>query len=292
MINIDWLQTYCTLIETGHFTRTAEKLAMTQPGVSQQIRKLEQYYQQALLQREGKSFTLTEAGKQVYLQAQQTLAQLNQLELSLKQDDPYAGLCRIASPGSVGLKLYPNLLNLQVKHPDLVFDYKFAPNASIEQMLADRQLDLGFITRPSTLSELSTQVFAEEALVLVTPAQYKNPSWKELLDLGYVDHPDGAHHSQLLLSANYAEFEQTSQFKLRGFSNQIGLILEPIALGLGFTVLPAHAVAAFAKPELICASRLSHPVSETIYLVQRRYQRLAARFNLVTDTMQQCLAQN
>ncbi|GDY24877.1 LysR family transcriptional regulator [Agarivorans sp. Toyoura001] len=292
MINLDWLQTYCTLVETGHFTRTAEKLAMTQPGVSQQIRKLEDHFQTPLLQREGKSFNLTEAGHKVYQQAQITLAQLSGLEVSLKQDDPHTGLCRIASPGSLGLKLYPSLLDLQQQYPKLVFDYQFAPNARIEQLLAERQLDLGFITRPSQLSELSAQVFAKEALLLVTPASCNKPNWQALQNLGYIDHPDGAHHANLLLSANYPEFEQLEQFRLQGFSNQISLILEPVSRSLGFTVLPAHAVAAFSEPSKIAIHHLAKPVDETIYLVQRRYQQLASRFKLVSQIMQQGLTAN
>ncbi|MRY60822.1 LysR family transcriptional regulator, partial [Parabacteroides distasonis] len=42
MINPLWLNTFKTLVEVGHFTQTAEKLYMTQPGVSQHIKKLEQ----------------------------------------------------------------------------------------------------------------------------------------------------------------------------------------------------------------------------------------------------------
>ena len=42
MINVTWLRTFCTLAEVGHFTRTAERLYMTQSGVSQHIRKLEE----------------------------------------------------------------------------------------------------------------------------------------------------------------------------------------------------------------------------------------------------------
>jgi DNA-binding transcriptional LysR family regulator len=41
MLNPNWLKTFVTLIDTGHFTKTAEKLFMTQPGVSQHINKLE-----------------------------------------------------------------------------------------------------------------------------------------------------------------------------------------------------------------------------------------------------------
>lgn len=42
MINPTWVNTFITLVNTGHFTQTAEKLFMTQPGVSQHIKKLEE----------------------------------------------------------------------------------------------------------------------------------------------------------------------------------------------------------------------------------------------------------
>ncbi|TMN84121.1 LysR family transcriptional regulator, partial [Pseudoalteromonas phenolica] len=42
MINPTWLNTFCTLVEVNHFTQTAERLFMTQSGVSQHIKKLEQ----------------------------------------------------------------------------------------------------------------------------------------------------------------------------------------------------------------------------------------------------------
>ncbi|WP_298441673.1 LysR family transcriptional regulator [uncultured Ferrimonas sp.] len=289
MVNLDWLQTFCTLVETGHFTRTAEKLAMTQPGVSQQIRKLEQHFAQPLLLREGKKFSLTEAGEQVYRQARQSLIELAQLEQSLGQDDPHAGRCRIASPGSVGLKLYPISLTLQQQHSQLQIEYQFAPNDGIERQLAERHLDLGLMTRASTLPELQCQPFASEALCLVTPANCHDVSWDSLMQLGYLDHPDGRHHANLLLAANYPQFEQIEQFPRRGFSNQIGLLLEPVALGLGFIVLPLHAVRAFAEQDKIKIWPLETPIEETIYLVKRRYQVSAARIELLTHCFSQAL---
>ena len=53
MLNPQWLRTFQTLVDIGHFTRTAEMLNMTQPGVSQHIRKLEQACGYNLLNREG-----------------------------------------------------------------------------------------------------------------------------------------------------------------------------------------------------------------------------------------------
>ena len=57
MINPVWLRSFCTLVEVGHFTRTAEKLHMTQSGVSQHVHKLEAHLGQQLLIRQGKKFT-------------------------------------------------------------------------------------------------------------------------------------------------------------------------------------------------------------------------------------------
>jgi len=54
VLNASWLETFTTLCDIGHFTRTADRLAMTQPGVSQHIRKLEQQVGQPLILREGK----------------------------------------------------------------------------------------------------------------------------------------------------------------------------------------------------------------------------------------------
>ncbi|SHG76016.1 LysR family transcriptional regulator [Ferrimonas marina] len=285
MVNLSWLQTFCTLVETGHFTRTAEKLAMTQPGVSQQIRKLEQHFGQNLLQREGKRFRLTDAGEQVYRQGRQSLAQLSQLEQSLATDDPYQGHCRLASPGSLGLKLYPLLLEQLVSHPGLSLDYRFAPNDGIERDLSERRLDLALMTRPSALAELRCEPFASEQLLLVTPSHCHEVDWPTLQSLGFVGHPDGEHHARLLLGANFPQFEQDDPLPLRAFSNNIGTILAPVARGLGFTVLPANAVQAFAPQSALRIHPLPNPVEETVYRVQRRYQALPKRFELLLETM-------
>ncbi|CAM3612095.1 LysR family transcriptional regulator [Parendozoicomonas haliclonae] len=290
MINLVWLNTFCTLIETGHFTRTAEKLAMTQPGVSQHIQKLESYLGHHLIQREGKRFHLTETGESVYKQGRQTLLQLNELETTLKVDDPFSGRCRIASPGSVGLKLYPKILDWQQSHPKLNINYTFASNLGIEQALEERKLDIGLITRPSSHSSITCVPIAREQLCLVTSSQVTDISWESLLKLGYIDHPDGAHHASLLLGANYPEFHETGQFEQKGFSNQIAMILQPVARNLGFTVLPAHAVAAFPDQHLITSHNLITPVEEVIYLAKRQWDNQPARITHLIGLIEQELS--
>ncbi|MFT5806008.1 MAG: DNA-binding transcriptional LysR family regulator [Moritella dasanensis] len=289
MINPILLRSFCTLVEVGHFTRSAERLNMTQSGISQHIRKLEEQLGQDLLIREGKQFTLTDAGQRLYTEGKQIINSLSELEQRVTTDPAFEGLVRVMSPGSIGLKLYRYLLTLQTQYPKLVIDYRFAPNATIEKAIAEHSVDIGFMTSSSTLAEVSLKPVAEEALLLVTPANVEEPSWQTLMQLGFIDHPDGAFHSSLLLGANYPEFKHYNQFKKAGFSNQISLILEPVSLGLGFTVLPAYAVADFPHPEKVKVHHLAIPVAETLYLGVHLNKFMPSRVKTVVVAAKQCL---
>ena len=281
MINPVLLRSFCTLAEVGHFTRTADLLCMTQSGVSQHVRKLEEQMGHPLLIRQGKRFTHTDAGERLYREAREIILLLSNLEQMVGKDPAYEGVVRVMSPGSVGLKLYPHLLELQRQHPNLVIDYRFAPNSDVEESISENGVDIGFMTSPSTLVKVSFKPVAEEELLLVTPKGLSEPSWEQLMLLGFIDHPDGAHHASLLLGSNYQEFQHSSLFKKKGFSNQINLILESVSMGFGFTVLPAFAVEAFRKPQLVQIHRLSNPVSETLYLGVSHNKPIPSRVNTV-----------
>lgn len=289
MINPVWLRSFCTLVEVGHFTRTAEKLHMTQSGVSQHVHKLEAHLGQPLLIRQGKSFTLTSTGNRLYQEGQKLILSLADLEKRIALDPSHEGTVKLASPGSVGLKLYPHFLALQKRHPKLVIDYRFAPNHEVEKLIAEHKVDIGLMTCLSTVSEVSLRPIAEEALLLVTPSNITSPSWQQLMALGFIDHPDGAHHAGQLLSVNFAEFQNTNQFKRSGFSNQINLILEPVSMGLGFTVLPSHAVSAFKDHENITIHNLNNPVSETLYLGFHANKFVPNRVKTVITEAENCL---
>ena len=266
MITTLWLKTFCTLVDVAHFTKTSEKLFMTQSGVSQHIKKLERQLGTALLIREGKSFSLTEAGSKLYLHGQELLKNTDELVSLIKEDDPLVGTVKISSPGSVGLKLYSHLLDLQECHPNLIIDYIFAPNSLVEQYVNERKINIGLVTELSNTSKLMKKEIALEPLVLVTHKEISTINWNTLMALGFISHPDAEHHANLLLKENFAQFEHVDKFRHKGFSNQISLILEPVSRGIGFTVLPLYAVKAFHKKEQIQMHPLENPVSEPLFL--------------------------
>jgi DNA-binding transcriptional LysR family regulator len=285
MINQVLLNTFCTLVDVGHFTRTAEKLFMTQSGVSQHIKKLEKQLDSQLLIRQGKTFSLTAAGYQLHQKGLELLRASDDLETLIKQDEAYVGRVKIASPGSVGLKLYSHLLDLQQHHPELVIDYRFAPNKSIQQALADRTLDLALITELSNNSGLLSEKIAEEPLVLVTSNKVQSVNWKTLIKLGFISHPDAEHHGKQLLRINFSAFEHVEQFQCKGFSNQISLILDPVSRGFGFTVLPLFAVKAYLPQNTIKIHPLKVSVSENLYLCVNRHSIMSNRTKYIKSVI-------
>lgn len=268
MVNPVWLKTFCTLVDVGSFTKAADKCFMTQSGVSQHVRKLEDALSTTLLIRSKKGIVTTEAGEQLYRQGKDVLQTLDNLAVNISQDPGYEGEVRLMSPGSVGLYLYPRLLDLQVTYPTLTINYRFAPNGDIHNAILNNTIDIGLTTACPVNPNIQSEPIGEEPLLLVTPRHIKDPTWETLCQLGFIDHPDARHHAELLLGANFEQYQtaQLRPIKQSGFSNQIGLILLPVARGLGFTVLPANAVAAFAQQSAIKAHHLPIPVSETLYL--------------------------
>ena len=284
MINPSFLNTFLSLAGTKSFTKTAEALHMTQPGVSQHLKWLEEYFKQPLIEREGKKFELTEAGHRVIEYARSTFLEHDRFKQSLATDDPHAGICRFASPGSFGLRMYDFLMDLNRRYPKLIISFSFAPNSTIVKDILDDRLDIGFITRDPDESSLETKKIAEETLQLMVPAKFNNFSYAGLQTLGFINHPDGFHHASRLLQQNFPkEFHGMDDFKIRGFMNQITRILDPVSQGLGFTALPDFACDASTckpKPKVF---PLKKSVVDPILQISKKHRKLPSRFEFIMN---------
>ncbi|WP_299733487.1 LysR family transcriptional regulator [uncultured Endozoicomonas sp.] len=285
MVNPLWLRTFVTLVEQKHFTRAAALLHMTQPGVSQHIRKLETYYQSPLINRFEKHFELTLEGEKLLQFARDFLSQEQQFKETLGEDSPFEGICRLSSPGALAMRLYPQLCDIQKQHPALIIHFEVAPNHRIISELINNTVDIGLITHQVDTPELITTAMEQESLCLVVPSAIKKVAFDELCHLGVIIHPDAHHHIPAVLKANFPEFQHLSEFQVKGAINQINLILEPVAAGHGFTVIPESMVRAFHNKAGIHIVPLSIPVYETIYLAHKRHRAPASRYDYILSQL-------
>lgn len=285
VMNYQWVKSFIALVEEQHFTRAAEKLHMTQPGLSQHISKLEALLGHPLLQRIGKGFELTPAGLKLFNYGKQMCTQELQFLDSLNQDDPISGQINIACSGTLAMLLYPILLERQQNHPGLSIHLEAAPNARIIDLVLKDACEVGLITMPSHHKKLTELQIGKQTLALILPAkitQLNNdiPSFAQLQETGFINHPDGHHYAELILQHNYAEaFNCMNSIPERGFINQLHQILSPVSKGLGFTALPEIAIQYFDDPMSLSIPQLPHPVTETIFLVKKQYKPLPARYD-------------
>jgi DNA-binding transcriptional LysR family regulator len=276
MLNPQWLKSFATLAEVSSFTASAERLGITQAAVSQHIRHLEQQLGPLLL-RSKRPLELTPAGRALLDYCQQVDRAQRHLALRLSEGDVTCGEVSLISPGSIGLRLYPLLLDLQQHHPDLTIRHRFAPDNEVMDAVLHNRFEMGLMTQKPDDKRLVAQKFTEEPLELVIPVGAEATSWEDLEVLGFIDHPDGQAMATRLLSRRFPGNPGVRNLPQRGFSNQISLILEPVARGLGFTVLPRFARLAFHRQECIQVFEVGGPLVDTIWLIHRAEWPLSAR---------------
>lgn len=288
MVNPSWLESLQMLVATGSFTRAAERLNITQAAVSQHIRQLEQTYGLLVL-RHNREIELTPTGHEVLIFARQVAQASEQLNQRLAATDSLQGEVCLITPGSSGLLLYPHLLRLQQQHSGLVIRHRFAPDSEILQAVQENRYQLGLVTFRPDDARLDATMLAEEPLELVYPAGTKLTCWQDLTALGFIDHPDGKAMATRLLSRLFPANAGIDSLPCSGYCNQISLLLQPVALGLGFTVLPRYARQAFANQSRIAVLDCQQPVIDKLWAIYRADWPLPARCDLVLQSVKATL---
>lgn len=279
MLNVLWLNTFKTLVEIEHFTKTAQTLHMTQPGVTQHIRKLEDQLGTPLLDKRGKKFELTESGKKVYRFAVEHIEREAALRREIQVDSPYEGECHFAMSGSLCMQFQPLFIDRQLAHKGLRVFIEAAPNARIIESVLNSTIDVGVVTQNSATPQLEYTHIAEEKLCLIVPSNFNYAQWsfEDVYQLGLIDHPDCQHYLNQCLSA-YELSHKLDKIKVNGYSNQLSQILNPVANGLGFTLLPTSAVNAYPQQSRIHVLPLNKAITEPLFLVHKRQINLPARY--------------
>ncbi|EHM01817.1 LysR substrate binding domain protein [Acetobacteraceae bacterium AT-5844] len=289
MLNPPWLRSFAAIADLRSFTRAAERLGLTQAAVSQHIRHLEAELG-PLLVRRPRQIDLTPAGEALLQYCGEMSRAERCLAIRLADRDANVGEVSLVSPGSVGLFLYPLLLDLQQAHRGLVVRHRFAPDAEVLEAVLDHRFELGLTTRKPDDPRLSAEPFAQEPLELVVPAGEEVRDWADLERLGFIDHPDGQAMATRLLSQRFRRNAGIRSLPCHGFNNQIALILEPVARGLGFTVLPRYARCSFARKDAIRVVEYGPPVMDTLWLIHRSEWAISPRARRVADYLAQRVA--
>jgi DNA-binding transcriptional LysR family regulator len=139
------LGAFCAVVELKSFSQAAERLGVTQPAVSLQVRSLEKRLGRRLLDRSGRRVEPTEAGLALYRGALQLEEQLVE-ELEAGEGGELGGTLAVGASTGPGSTVVPVLLcEFQRENPGVVVSLSISDTQSVVERVAERELELGVV---------------------------------------------------------------------------------------------------------------------------------------------------
>ncbi|MCX4572379.1 LysR family transcriptional regulator [Streptomyces sp. NBC_01571] len=239
------LQHFVAVAEDQHFTRAAERLMVSQSGLSSSIRALERELQAPLFVRTTRRVTLTEAGRALLGEAERVLAQVRAAHDAVAA---VQGLLRgTLSLGTeqciAGVHVAKLLTAFRRRHPDVEIRLRQAGSGALAEEVAAGRLDLAFAvrTQPDSDQLRSVPLTSEPMTVLCHPTHHLATSAvvtpEELGGEAFVDfHPDWGPRRITDAAFAAAGVQRTVTLEV----SDVHSLLELVGAGLGIAVVPRH----------------------------------------------------
>jgi DNA-binding transcriptional LysR family regulator len=169
------LAAFCTVVDLKSFSQAAERLGVSQPAVSLQVRALEERLGQRLLDRSGRRVEPTEAGSRLYRGAQRMLALEQQLveEVAGEEGGELRGELAIGAATGPGATVVPLLLcDFHRENPEVRVELTISDTQAVVDAVARRELELGIVGATPRHRSVAYEPFFRDEVVLVCPPKH------------------------------------------------------------------------------------------------------------------------
>jgi DNA-binding transcriptional LysR family regulator len=172
-MNLNHLRLFFYVATYQSFTIAAEKLFLTQPGISKQIRDLEFYYSCKLFERRGKKISLTHQGEILYNSVKKIFNILDSAKQMLDDfNQVKSGNIRILCGYTPGIHILPNaIFEFRNFFPGITIRYDISTSKKIFKKLISDNVDIG-ITALEGDDRFISIPFLSDEMVLVCPKNY------------------------------------------------------------------------------------------------------------------------
>lgn len=190
------LSYFIALAEERHFGRAAERVFVSQPALSTQIKELEERIGAPLIDRSDRSFRLTPVGQEVLASARRITAEMERMEAAARWQDGLRGRLKLGLIPTVAPYLLPAALpHIRARDVALELKLREAKTEVLLAEMADGELDAAVIALPSGAAGLvELPLFTDRFLLAMTAGPAR-----EMKAGGEVPRPDSLDPSRLLL---------------------------------------------------------------------------------------------
>jgi DNA-binding transcriptional LysR family regulator len=282
------LQVFHAVAKHLSFTKGAEAVFMTQPAVTFQVRQLEEQFNTRLFDRAQGRISLTPAGQVAFEYAEKILAMSAEMETRLREMTGQAsGPLLIGASTTIADFLLPRILGeFKARHPSILPRLFVVNSEAVQERVAERSLDLGFIEGDSRLPSLESHVCCQDELQAICAPAHALASLeavpaRALAEHAYLGREPGSGTREVIdrylestgvgIDSLQVVMEASSPEALKGM----------VATGLGFTIMSRAAVVKELRVRELVAIPLAPPLIRhlsVVYPKERIHSRLVTTF--------------
>lgn len=250
-MQLESLKMFCDVVETGSFSRAAQLNHVTQSAVSQQIRALENRYEQKLLSRSARQVTPTPSGERLFRGCKEILARFSEVEQEIReQSAEVAGTTTVSTIYSVGLhELQSVQIGLLKTHPKVNMRLTYRRSDQVYDDVILGAAELGVVAYPQARAGVDIVEFRDDKLAVVCAPSHPLASKSKVSMSALAGVPfiafDREAPTRKAIDKLFREkgLELTPVMEM----DNVETIKRAVEMGLGVTVLPAATVLHEAK---------------------------------------------
>lgn len=198
------LRTFATVAEEGQLTRAAERLHISQPAVSGQIKALEQELDVRLFERSASGMTLTVAGRELLVRAQRVLTAAEELKQAARQlSGELVGVLRIGTVSHPAAIRLGDLLAAAIeRYPRLQLELQHEVSGVALEAVREGRLDASFYFGDAPGRDVFALKLREPVYCVVAPAAWadriRTADWAEIAAMPWILTPATSTHNRLV----------------------------------------------------------------------------------------------
>jgi len=276
-MDLQRLRYFLEVARQKHFTRAAEICHISQPSLSQQIKKLESELGGRLFHRSREKVELTPLGKAFLKHASAILAEVQSAEEFVgRVQEKRLSTVRLGAIPTIAPYLAPNLLQaIRARAPSARFELLENTSLPLSEALLTGKIDFALLSPPLDIQEECDHLpVLRDELLLTLPRNHPLTKVENITHEHLINEPmlllENSHCLAAQVGAYCREHGLTEHFDIRG--SQIDTLLGLVERGFGISFTPALAAKSHSHRKVVYRSLGPHACSREIWLVWIRQQ--------------------
>lgn len=240
-MDIRQLRYFIAIVEERKISAAAERLHISQPPLSQQLKTMEEELGSKLVERSGKHFEVTEAGKALYKYALRVTQLMEEAKIEVKEvGKGVNGRLTIGINTFSVVKLPEILHKFQKQYPKVTYKIQQNESAHLCKLVRERIVELAIIRLPLELDNLSVLHLHSEPFYFITSKKRKQTG--DEVSLADIQNAPLILPSTEGLGVHYVIMEAFSKFQLHpnvvGECSDISLLMDLVSSDFGSSIVP------------------------------------------------------